>query len=226
MADIFQEVDEALQQERIQAFWHRWAPWLIAGAVAVVLITAAVVLYKDMREQKLTQATQQLMQARNADKPGEALSTFAGEAANPHKTYARLLAAGNALEADDMQRAVNLYDDIIADASAPGELRDLARVMAVRAGLDNDKTRSESGAEALLDQLNPVIDNSDSPWHPHARFQAAAVHGQLKGAYDKADSILSKLINDQETPRSLVQRARRLKHVFAVRAAQRSGDGV
>lgn len=221
MADIFQEVDEALQQERMEAFWRRWGPWLIAGAVAIVLITAAVVVYKNMREQTLTQATAQLMQAREAAKPIEALSAFAEQADNPHKTYARLLAAGNALGGDDAQKAESLYTSIVKDTSAPEDFRDLARIMAVRAGLDRDKT----GAKALLARLKPLLEDSKSPWRPHARLQAAIVHGHRKGAYDKADEMLGTLINDDEIPRSLGQRARRIRHVYAVRAGRVSGDG-
>ena len=221
MADIFQEVDEALQKERMEAFWRRWGPWLIAAAVAIVLITAAVVSYKDRREQQLTQATNQLMQARNADQPRQALSAFANSANNPHKSYARLLAAGNALADDDINKAGQFYSDIIADNAAPAAYQDLARVMAVRVSFE----RQDRDAEQILTRLEPVLANNASPWHLHARLQQAVLYGAVKGDYSKGSEILTGLINEDGVPRSLGQRARHIKHIYSIYQQQQSGDG-
>ena len=220
MADIFQEVDEALQKERMEAFWRRWGPWLIAGAVAIVFITAAVVFYKDKRAQALTEATSKLMQARDADKPLKALSAFADNADNPHATYARMLAAGKALAGDDTRKAEDFYNAIVADDAAPGQQRDMARIMAVRTGLD----QGDKKADALLARLKPVLANSKSPWYFHARLQAAVIHGAVKGNFSKGGEMLTALINKDNIPRGLGQRARRIKHIYAIRQ-QQSGDG-
>ena len=37
MADIFDEVDEELRQERAARLWRQYGSWLIAAALAVVI---------------------------------------------------------------------------------------------------------------------------------------------------------------------------------------------
>ncbi|NLH80721.1 MAG: tetratricopeptide repeat protein, partial [Phyllobacteriaceae bacterium] len=40
MADIFNEIDEELRQEKLKKFWDRWGVAILAAAVAVVLAVA------------------------------------------------------------------------------------------------------------------------------------------------------------------------------------------
>ena len=36
MADIFNEVDEAVRRERLEKIWQRYGTWIVAGAVLIV----------------------------------------------------------------------------------------------------------------------------------------------------------------------------------------------
>ena len=37
---IFREVDEELRGDRLRSFWKRFGPWVIGGAVAIVVLVA------------------------------------------------------------------------------------------------------------------------------------------------------------------------------------------
>ena len=42
MSEIFREIDEEMRQENLARLWKRFGPYVIGGAVAVIVITAAV----------------------------------------------------------------------------------------------------------------------------------------------------------------------------------------
>ena len=62
MADIFQEVDEELRQERAAKLWNKYGIYLIAAAVAIVLAIGGSRMYREW-QQSQREATSQRYQS-------------------------------------------------------------------------------------------------------------------------------------------------------------------
>ncbi|NWG25462.1 MAG: tetratricopeptide repeat protein [Pseudorhodoplanes sp.] len=137
MADIFHEVDEEVRRERLKKLWDRYGLYILALAVLVVGAVGGWRAYSHFEAKKAAEAGAAFEAANalaDADKPQEAADAFAKlakEGTAGYRTLARLREAAELAERDQ-KAAVALFDQVAADASVPGRLRDLA---ALRAGL-------------------------------------------------------------------------------------------
>jgi hypothetical protein len=137
LADIFHEVDEEVRRERLKKLWDRYGLHIFALAVLVVAAVGGWRAYSYFEAKKAAEAGAAFEAANalaDADKPQEAADAFAKLAKDGnagYRTLARLREAAELAERDQ-KAAVALFDQVAADASVPGRLRDLA---ALRAGL-------------------------------------------------------------------------------------------
>ena len=210
MADIFNEVDEAVRQDRAKAVWKRYG-W-IAMTVAVVVLggTAAFTAYQNWQVEAARNETGAILSALLAgeDDPqtsADSLVALAGQVSGGRASLAQLLAA-------------NLY----GDADAPGAARDtvvalaqgdvadrldpLVRIQAAFAAVDAD---DPAVAEALIAPLanHPV-------WRPQAQ-EVQALLALRAGDVAAAADLYAGLSNDPAAPAALQSRAALLAESLA-----------
>jgi hypothetical protein len=137
VADIFQEVDEEVRRERFRQLWNRYANYIIAAMVILVLGIGGYRAYQWWEAKKAAQsgaafevATALVTEGKTAEAEA-ALSRIAAEGNAGYRVLARLREA-SALAGHDIAAAVKIYDNIASDGSVSALLQDLARV---RAGL-------------------------------------------------------------------------------------------
>ena len=203
MAEIFREIDEELQQERVAKLWQRYGGWLIAAAVGVVLAVSGNVFWTRYDAQRKAEmgnsyeTAAALVEAGDAKKGAEAFATLADDASGGYATLARLREAEALVTAGDPEAAGVVFRKVAAEAGAP--YADLALLRAVRLGIGSGDT------SALLKELEPLL-AAGNPWRPLAVETEAALRLQA-GETDKASTLYKSLADDASTPSQLRSRA-------------------
>src|SRR5262245_54211601 len=155
MADIFNEIEEDLRQERMARLWKRFAPLVIGAAVLVVLGVGGWRAYdwystKQAREAggRFHEAIQ--LSAEGKQKEAEAaLDALAKDAPAGYAILARFRAASE-LATTDKPGAAARFEAIAQDISVPALLRDLARI---RAALILVDTGSQADVASRVEPL-------------------------------------------------------------------------
>ena len=206
MADIFDEIDEELKQDRAKAVWLRYGKYVAAAAAAVVLGVGASQGFSAWKQSQAETAANAYHQALAAD---DAVIALQGELAGLSDGYAVLarfrIAAGKA-EAGDAAGAEADYLAIAADAGLSALYRDAAILLSAMNAPDTAKPAD------LQDRLAPLADGT-GPWRPLALELSAALDlkaGDREAALAKLESI----IEMEETPAELRQRAAQLAEVL------------
>ncbi|MEM6781538.1 MAG: tetratricopeptide repeat protein [Pseudomonadota bacterium] len=222
MSDIFQEVDEALQEDKAKELWKEWGSTIITAAVVMVLTTAAFSGFRTWQSSTKEKETSRIIAALESEDPASALVEITDSSKKGHQSIAVLAAAGQHLGKGDMETALSIYQDAIANNIMLDDFEDLARIMSVRIHmqLDSDKT---AGAE-MLETLEPVMKDKSSPWTSHARVEAAMIEAHHNNAPQSAADLLDEVMKSDATPPDLLERARAMMHVFKLRAAEQSTE--
>ena len=205
MNNIFQEVEEDLERQKLEALWRRYGPLVVVAAAAIIIATAATTAWHSWRDGQQQKATDQLIEilsAPNADphKEIEALEHFAGgKPGETQATFGRLQAAAVAAKAGDQAKAVALYDVIAADQAADPAFRQLADLLAVQVQMD------KGDPVTLQKRLQPLLADN-APWRVTAMEYEAflALRADDKA---KARQLFGELSQDADAPSSLRARA-------------------
>lgn len=207
MTDIFREVDEALREDRVKAIWNRYGRLIVAGAVAIVLGTAAFVGWRSYSQSQAQSQTRALVDAQQqaAADPQNAASIYAAVAADSsadRAALARLLEARADLDAGKRDEAGKTYEQIAGDSGVNPVVRDLARLYAVTARLDD-------GDPAALDTELAPLAADGSPWRASAR-ELQGLLALRQGDKAKAREIFEALAKDPASPPGVRSRADQL----------------
>lgn len=203
MVDIFQEVDEALKQEKAEKFWNEYKNTIITAIIVLIGSTAITSAYKNWDRKNDQKQTAGLISALDATETKTALEEFAQDTRRGHAVVAEMTRAALLLETDK-DAAAKIYTAIAKQKSAPDDFRDLARILAVRHGTTDD----------ALALLSPLLKDDDNIFHWHARLEAATYNAHVKNDYAAAIENLKPFTGDALIPEGLKQTAESLYHVY------------
>jgi hypothetical protein len=204
--EFIREVDEAVRQDRWLDLWKAYGTYVVGGALAVVLGTAAGMGWREWQEssrladaERFAEATRML----ESDRPQEAAEAFAslvGSSDGGYAVLARLrMAEANARSGDEAARNEALA--ALADDGDAGELyRELSELLLLQGAL------GEIGTEQALDRLEPLI---AGPWR-HSALEMKALVEMQAGAEVEARETLALLLSDPMTPPGVGRRASEL----------------
>ncbi len=213
MADIFQEVEEDLRRDRYERLAKKYGGYIIAGLLAIVLVTAGYVLWKNWRVARQQSATLELAEA--VDSAGPAVASVAaipaldmvvhGAPAGP-AALAQFYQAGVKARSGDGAGAIAVYDTLAADGALAAVYRDLAALLSVQ-------QQVISGDPKELSQRLARLTGEASPW----RFSARELDGLLAsraGDKARAKTVFQQLADDRGAPAALRARAAELAAFF------------
>lgn len=206
MSDIFREVDEALQREKMLKIWEEYRSTIIAAIAILILSTALTTAYRSWDANRNANETERLMEAMQSDNPQASIQQVIKDTRNSHEALGLMSTAGLLLDADKPAEAAELYKQVAEDGSAPKDFRDLARIL-----------YNQHAAAPSLDILKPLLANDKSPWIWHARLQAATIAGQTNNDYAQALEYLKPFADVTTIPLSLKQRAQAVTHVYELK---------
>lgn len=204
MADIFQEVDEALKQEKVEKFWNEYKNTIITAIIVLIGSTAITSAYKSWDTKADQKQTAALLTALETSDPEVSLEEFSSNTRRGHEVIANMTRAALLLESDK-KAAAEIYTSIAKQKSAPNDFRDLARILAVRHGTKDD----------ALKLLKPILKDKDNTFYWHARLEAATFAAHTQNDYAKAIEYLQPFTSETLIPESLKQTAESLLHVYS-----------
>jgi hypothetical protein len=201
--NLFDEVREDLERQKLQALWNRYGVWLIVAALAVVIGTGGTTSYNSWKANKDQALTAELLaatQTKDHVKSLELLQKFADAHAGSQLAVLGSLQAG-ALAADqnDKAKAIQIFDAVAADTRNDTVFRQLGDLFSVQLQMDNGDPASLSA------RLQPLTADR-ATW----RFSALEAQGYLAlraGDNAKAKQIFTDLSQNASTPQSMSARA-------------------
>ncbi|MBT3395968.1 MAG: tetratricopeptide repeat protein [Alphaproteobacteria bacterium] len=208
MSEIFREVDEDVRKDQALRAWSTYGRYLIGGALAIVLATAAFQFWiytstsqKQADGEKFVAAISVVVQGRPA-LAAEQFAALAQEAGAGIATMSRLQRAAAMAQSGDPRGAVAVYDQITEDSGAEQTLRDLARLLAAQHLVQIEP-------RAVIDERLAPLVGPANPW----RFSAIEISGlaALKaGDTAAARESFERLADDQLAPQGIRSRAAEL----------------
>lgn len=217
MSDIFEEVDQALKQEKILKIWEEYKLTIIGCVIVLILSSALTTMYRSWDSKRDAQETARLINAMESEAPITNITNVIQDTRNNHEALGRMSTAGLLLDEDKKSDAAALYKQVAEDGSSPRDIRDLARILYVQ--------NADTPDIALL---KPLLTNEKSPWIWHAKIEAAILAAHTNQDYDAALNYLNGFDDVTTIPLSLKQRGVALAHVYQLKSAENitpaSGD--
>ncbi len=213
MSDIFQEIDEELRRDNALQLWKDYGNYVIAVAVAIVLITAAVAGWRDYQLKQHEAEGVRYLAALELDQQGktaeaaDALAAVARDSGISVATLARLEEAALRAKSGDTAAAAALFDKVAADAAVPQTYRDLAVLLSARQSLETGDPK------AVRARLAPLTD-PNCPWRSTA-LELTALAELKAGDRDASRTQFQRLADDLTAPGSLRARATEMAAALA-----------
>ncbi|MCO5160118.1 MAG: tetratricopeptide repeat protein [Mesorhizobium sp.] len=202
---FIREVNEEMRQDQARALWDRFGPLLIGAAVMVVLGTAAWVGYDYWRTRTANASGDRFSQAltlANEGKNDEAIAALEALEADGYGAYpllARMRTATVLADKGDFAGAVKQFDEVAADGSIPGSIRDMARLRAALLLVDHGSQADVAArVEALTAETNPLR---------HSAREALALAAWKDGKFADALTLFDQIAADSAAPRNNRERA-------------------
>ena len=202
----FHEIDEAVRQDDLKAWWKRYGTWVVAAAVVVIVAVAGMVGWRQYDQAQRATAgaaySAALAKIGQDDKAARTeLEQQAQTAPEPYRSLAAL-AAAQLLDTPEQQAAAL----VAVSAKLPPELSDLALVIAAFRSIDSSK------ADEMVAKLEPLA-GPDRPFHASvAELQALAA--ARKGDLKRARELWNGIIKDPGAPQGAAQRAQAMLSFF------------
>lgn len=212
--ELYREVDEELQREKLLALWHRYGKLAIAIVIVALLAVGGYFGWRYYQERQAraaavayaaAQATLEKGNAKQAGQDFAALATGSGG----YAALASLREAQVDLNANDTKAAIQVLDQLADDGHADPIFRAIATLSSVSLQIDT------GDPAALKARVQPLID-AGGPWRFNAREMQALLDirtGDLKAAEESFDSLSS----DADAPQDLQSRAAELRDALTAK---------
>lgn len=211
MVDVFDEVDQAMQREKLAALWSEYRNAIMAAIILTVVGTGINVWWQQHRTNVLEAQTAQLLEVllpvKEADVTDEqkiaGLKNLQQNGKSQLDVLAGLQLASLYEGKGQHKEALETLRPLTTRRYTEKVLQDLAIVQYVRLSLAEKGGDDESAK--LLAMLNGLTENK-RPF----RYSAMELQGLLlmqQGKVTKAQSIFTKLGEDIQAPQSLRARA-------------------
>lgn len=204
MSDIFKEVDEEVQRDKVAMFFKKHGNLLGTLALLVVIGVGGYRAWTYFEMKKAAEAGKAFEAALALDseaKSADAKAAFEGmqkDAPAGYKTLVQFRLASD-LAKTDKAAGLKAFDALAADTTLDQNLRDLARL---RAGMLLPDTTPLQEVQQRLEPLTA----SGQTWRLSAR-EALAAAALKAGDSVKAESYLNAILGDAEATRSFRDRA-------------------
>ncbi len=201
MADIFDEINAELRQDRLGAVWGKYGIYVIGVALVIILVVAgssgwqALVSNKNEQASAAYETLLSEIEAANIDEQVLALAKFSANKNNAYQILADLRRAKLLNEEEREDEAVVIYDALAANRSLPVAMRDYAQLASVSLLVDTAKPAE------LEKRLKNILD-AQNPFRHMAREILALSYFQEKD-YLRSKELLNMALGDSNLPAQL-----------------------
>ncbi len=204
MDDIFKEVDEELREERLTKIWKRIGPYVIGILSGAIIITSAVIGYREYDETQRQNWGVQFAEAMNLSEEGnwqESLDLFEAltEKTNlGYKTLSLFQAASLYAKNGNKEKALEIYQSLESKA-LDENFRDLATLMLIYLQFDNADPE-------ILEKRIEKLASKGNPWYYNAVELKGFLFAKQKNK-EKQIEIFNILSKDNKAPEGVRTRA-------------------
>jgi hypothetical protein len=208
----FQEVDDAVRQDDLKAWWKRWGSWVLAGAVLVVVAAAGLVGWRqyDASQRAAAGAAYSAALAKigpdNAGARDAARAELDKQAQTAPEPYRSLAALAAAQLRDNPAEQVSALL-AVAPKLPTAELSDLATVIAAL------RAEGTPQADEVVAKLEPLA-GLERPFHISV-VELQALSAARKGDVKRARELWGGIAKDQGAPQGAAQRAQAMLNLYA-----------
>ena len=206
MADIFDEINEELKQDRMTALWQRYGKYVIAFVIAVVGGVSLIQGYSYYIQKRDARSAEVFFNAILSDDVSVTLEAAKEELSDGYVLLAEFRLAAALAENDQAAEAEQHYLSIAARDDIQQIYRDIALLLSVMQAPESTQLSD------LQIRLDPLI-SSASPLKGLALEQAAALDVR-RGNKAAAIKKLNELVALTDIPASLRQRASQILKVL------------
>lgn len=213
---LLREVDDAVRQDDLASFGKRYGRQLVIGIAVLVVGFGGYLFWESRQHASLEDESNAVIvsldnaQAGNLASAVTGASSLIGQGADGPESSARLIAAGAAVEQNNLPEAEKQLSAIANDTAAPQAMRDLASIRLVALKFD------EMDKGQVVSRLAPLA-KPDNPWFGSAgELVAMAYLDQGKKA--EAGKLFSTLANTVTVPEPIRARARQMAGVLGIDA--------
>ena len=206
MADIFDEINEELKQDRMTALWQRYGKYVIAFVIAVVGGVSLIQGYSYYIQKRDARSADVFFNAILSDDVSVTLEAAKEELSEGYVLLAEFRLAAALAENDQAAEAEQRYLSIAARDDIQQIYRDIALLLSVMQAPESTQVSD------LQTRLDPLI-SSVSPLKGLALEQAAALDVR-RGNKAAAIKKLNELVALTDIPASLRQRASQILTVL------------
>ena len=204
MADIFQEIDEELRQDKAARLWKKYCKYLIVAALGIVVLVAGYRFWKQNEYEGRERASALYERATSGADSGnfeDAIEMLTDPIMRNNVGYAVLskIQQANFAEAlGDYDAVLTTFKSIAEDENNPIFLRDFSRFNYL------STQYQETSKLEVPSQLDDLID-AGGPWSYLAREMKGLIALDT-GDKSRASSIFQNLVDDANTPKAMRNR--------------------
>ena len=209
MADIFDEINEELKQDRMSALWARYGVYLMVATGVVVAVVVFTQTYKQWQVSQNEQAAETFYQAMIGDNAAAAFEVVRNDLTEGYQMLADFKIASDKATSGDKQGAEELYLALSKHDDIAPLYRDLALLLAA---MNAPESRTPDN---VITMLAPLTDGS-GPFQGLALEVAAGADVQA-GRVDAAIEKLSQIEQLADVSAPLRQRSVELKKILGER---------
>ncbi len=204
MDDIFKEVDEELREERLTKIWKRIGPYVVGILSGAIIITSAVIGYREYDETQRQNWGVEFAEAMNLSEEGnwqESLDLFdtLTEKTNlGYKTLSLFQAASLYARNGNKEKALEIYQSLESEA-LDENFRDLATLMMIYLQFDNADPE-------ILEKRIEKFASKGNPWYYNAVELKGFLFAKQKNK-EKQIEIFNILSKDNKAPEGVRTRA-------------------
>lgn len=201
MADIFDEINAELRQDRLTAVWEKYGIYVICIALAIIVFVAGSAGWQSYRQGKnetASAAYESLLSELQYASTTEQMEAFAAFSSSDHNAYTVLVDLRRAkllVEGGQAQEAVELYDTLASDRSLPSAMQDYIRLASVSLLVD---TAEPADLERRLKSV--LVD--DNPFRHAAREMLALSYFKAED-YLMSKELLTTALSDPQLPNQI-----------------------
>lgn len=209
MADIFQEVNESVQQDKWLNFFKKHQKRLSSLATSIIVITAIIVYWQHRQSEIRLEGSAKYSDAIFLSASGrnktamDVLEAIPEKSGHVYSDLSKLLGASILLKMDDQKGAEESYSAFLEKGKIKS-LKPLATLKLVLLQADS------APVDQLIEKLRPLM-KDNSPWRFISKEIAAHLHLNA-GQADKAAPLFKSLLEDKKTPATIRSRVMMFQH--------------
>jgi len=155
MADIFDEIEDELKQDRMAGLWAKYGLFIIGAAVAIVLAVAGYQGYQSYQLSTKSTAANQFHSAMQSDDVLSALGEVQADLSSGYQLLAGFSQAALLAENGDVQAAEQAYLALSENSDIEPLYQDIAILLSVMVAAET------GNIQTLMDRLNPIMSTAN-----------------------------------------------------------------